>query len=119
MDGLRRPTARAPRWPRIYLSGRAYGVVVHGDAAGVEGTRHALSDWLDAMGLVDAGVQARLDRYIGYYEPYATSHDALERDRALDEEVRNVGRAVVNAVRGLRAGTLVPPDTNLTSPRPK
>ena len=37
-------------------------------------------DWLDWMGLIDAGDQARLDRYIGYYEPYATSHDALDRD---------------------------------------
>jgi len=24
------------------------------------------------------GAQARLDRCIGYYEPYATSHDALD-----------------------------------------
>ncbi|RYF38065.1 MAG: flavodoxin family protein, partial [Comamonadaceae bacterium] len=38
-----------------HLAGRAYGVVVHGDVAGIEGTRRALSDWLDWMGLVDAG----------------------------------------------------------------
>jgi spore maturation protein CgeB len=30
------------------------------------------------------------DRYIGYYEPYATSHDALDRDQDVQEEVRNV-----------------------------
>jgi hypothetical protein len=71
------------------------------------------------MGLVDAGTQARLDRYIGYYEPYATSHDALDKDAAMQEEVRNVARAVANAVRALRAGTLVVPDANLTQPRPK
>jgi hypothetical protein len=102
-----------------HLSGRAYGVVVHGDAAGVEATRQALSDWLDTMGLVDAGVDARLDRYIGYYEPYATSHAALDRDRALEEEVRNVGRAVAGAVRALREGRLLVPDVKLSRPRPK
>jgi multimeric flavodoxin WrbA len=102
-----------------HLSGRAYGLVVHGDVAGIEEARRALSDWLDWMGLVDAGTQARLDRYIGYYEPYATSHDALDRDTALHEEVRNVGRAVANAVRALRAGTLVVPDAKLSRPRPK
>ena len=102
-----------------HLAGRVYGLVVHGDVAGIEGGRRALSDWLDWMGLVDAGVQARLDRYIGYYEPYATSHDTLDDDRAVQEEVRNVGRAVGNAVRALRAGTLVVPDANLTRPRPK
>src|ERR1700676_5062577 len=78
-----------------HLAGRVYGLVVHGDVAGIEGVRHALSDWLDWMGLVDAGPKARLDRYIGYYEPYATSHDALDRNKD-EEEVRNVARAVVN-----------------------
>ena len=52
-------------------------------------------DWLDWMGLIDAGANARLDRYIGYYEPYATSHEALDRDTGLQEEVRNVARALV------------------------
>jgi hypothetical protein len=47
------------------------------------------------MGLIDAGRAARLDRYIGYYEPYATSHDVLDRDTAIMEEVRNAARAVV------------------------
>jgi multimeric flavodoxin WrbA len=102
-----------------HLAGRVYGVVVHGDVAGIEGVRHALSDWLDWMGLVDAGPKARLDRYIGYYEPYATSHDALDRDKDVQEEVRNVARAVVNAVRESRVGLLSAPDTKLSSPRPK
>jgi multimeric flavodoxin WrbA len=102
-----------------HLAGRVYGLVVHGDVAGIEGVRRALSDWLDWMGLVDAGPKARLDRYIGYYEPYATSHDALDRDKDVQEEVRNVARAVVNAVREARAGRLSPPDAKLDSPRPK
>jgi multimeric flavodoxin WrbA len=102
-----------------HLAGRAYGVVVHGDVAGIEGTRRGLCDWLDWMGLIDAGNQARLDRYIGYYEPYATSHDALDADKALMEEVRNVARAVGAAVTELRAGRLPQPDKGLPQPRPK
>ena len=102
-----------------HLEGRTYGVVVHGDVAGIENTRRALSDWLDWMGLVDAGMQARLDRYIGYYGPYATSHEALDEDAKLHEEVRNVARAVAKAVSAIRAGTLVVPDAGLSRPRPK
>jgi len=71
------------------------------------------------MALVDAGATARLDRHIGYYEPYATSHDALDRDEAVQEETRNVARAVVNAVDALRKGTLAAPDRGLKDPRPK
>ena len=102
-----------------HLAGRAYGIVVHGDVAGTEARARALSDWLDWMGLIDAGDAARLDRYIGYYEPYATSHDALDRDKAMQEEVRNVARAVANAVRLLREGRLKRLDEGLKPPRPK
>lgn len=102
-----------------HLAGRAYGVVVHGDVAGIEGTRRGLCDWLDWMGLIDAGSPARLDRYIGYYEPYATSHDTLDADKALMEEVRNVARAVATAVTELRAGKLPQPGRGLPQPRPK
>src|SRR5512141_3246513 len=101
-------------WPYPkHLAGRTYGVVVHGDVAGVEGVRRALSDWLDWMGLVDAGNRARLDRYIGYFAPYALSHDALDADTAVQEEVRNVARSVGAAVRNLRAGRLTAPDRAL------
>ena len=102
-----------------HLAGRAYGVIVHGDVAGIEGTRRALSDWLDWMGLIDAGAEARLDRYIGYYEPYATSHDALDADTAVQEEARNVARAVTHAVGELRAGRLQAVQPRLERPRPK
>jgi multimeric flavodoxin WrbA len=107
-------------WPYPkHLAGRVYGVVTHGDVAGIEETRYALTDWLDWMGLVDAGSFSRLDRFIGYYQPYATSHEALDRDTAVQEEVRNVARAVAHAVAELRAGTLSRPDANLQRPRPK
>ena len=102
-----------------HLAGRVYGLIVHGDVAGVEGSRRALSDWLDWMGFIDAGAQARLDRYVGYYQPYATSHDALDRDKALQEEARNVARAVVKAVVELRAGRLQKVQPTLSRPRPK
>ncbi len=102
-----------------HLAGRAYGVIVHGDVAGIEGARRSLSDWLDWMGLIDAGAQARLDRYIGYYEPYANSHDTLDADTAVQEEVRNVAKSVVKAVTELRAGRLQAVQAKLTRPRPK
>jgi multimeric flavodoxin WrbA len=102
-----------------HLAGRVYGLLVHGDVAGIEGSRRGLSDWLDWMGFIDAGAQARLDRYVGYYEPYATSHEALDRDKALQEEARNVARAVAHAVVELRAGRLQNVQPTLSRPRPK
>ena len=102
-----------------HLAGRVYGVVTHGDVAGIEETRYALTDWLDWMGFIDAGHLSRLDRFIGYYQPYATSHEELDRDTAVQEEVRNVARAVAAAVGELRAGTLSVPDRKLKRPRPK
>jgi multimeric flavodoxin WrbA len=102
-----------------HLSGRAYGVVVHGDVAGVESHRRNLTDWLDWMGLVDAGTVAKLDRYVGYYEPYYCSHDALDKDTAIQEEVRDVARAVLDTAGKLRSGQLDPADSHIQSPRPK
>ena len=102
-----------------HLAGRAYGLVVHGDVAGIEGVRRGMSDWLDWMGLVDAGQMSRLDRFIGYYESYAKSHEILDHDQAMQEETRNVARAVAIAVNKLRKGELQPPDISLEKPRPK
>ena len=102
-----------------HVAGRTYGVVVHGDVAGVEGHRRSLTDWLEWMGMIDAGAAAKLDRYIGYYEPYYNSHDILDKDAAVQEEVRNVARSVVNAVKELRAGRLSQPDKHIEWPRPK
>jgi multimeric flavodoxin WrbA len=101
-----------------HLAGRAFGVVVHGDVAGTESLRRQLTDWLAWMDLVDAGAFAKLDRYIGYFEPYATSHDALDADEKLHEEMRNAARAVARTVLALRSGVLAP-DAGLVDPRPK
>jgi multimeric flavodoxin WrbA len=102
-----------------HLAGRVYGVVVHGDVAGIDSTRRALSDWLDWMGLVDAGAGARLERYIGYYEPYATSHEALDADTAVQDEVGRAARAVSIAVGLMRDGRLRQGDEGLPKPRTK
>ncbi|WP_431101951.1 flavodoxin family protein [Roseateles noduli] len=100
-----------------HLEGRAYGLVVHGDVAGVEAQRRNLGDWLDWMGLIDAGNLSRLDRYIGYFEPYFNSHEALDRDEALQNEVRLVADLVGDAVKQLREGKL--PRSNRKAVRPK
>jgi hypothetical protein len=41
--------------------------------------------------------------------PCYPSHDALDRDMAVQEEARNVARSVVHAVKVLRAGLLSQP----------
>ncbi len=105
-------------YPR-HLAGRVFSVITHGDAAGVENLRRILSDWLEDIGMIPAGHLAQLDRYIGYYAPYATSHDALDKDEGVQEEVRNAARALVQAVKDRRSGKLQPPDRGLTEPRPK
>jgi multimeric flavodoxin WrbA len=102
-----------------HVAGRVFGVVVHGDVAGVESHRRNLVDWLSWMGMVDAGTAAKLDRYVGYYQPYYNSHDALDKDTAMQEEVRQVARAVAAGVRDLRAGRLRQPDPRTKPPRPK
>ena len=102
-----------------HLAGRAFGLVVHGDVAGIEGTRRSLSDWLEWMGLINSGSFGQLDRYIGYYESYADSHEALDKDTAVQEETRNVARAVATAVREVRAGRVAVASQRLKDPRPK
>ncbi|MBX3618368.1 MAG: flavodoxin family protein [Rhizobacter sp.] len=102
-----------------HLAGRVFGLIVHGDVAGVESQRRNLADWLGWMGLIDAGAQSQLDRYVGYYAPYFNSHDAMDEDVAVQEEARNVARCVVQAVADLRAGRLARPDTGVRAPRLK
>jgi hypothetical protein len=71
------------------------------------------------MHLVPAGVPAELDRYIGYWEPYATSHEAFDKDEAIQEEVRNAARTLHEAVMAQKAGKLVMPGEDLEQPRQK
>ncbi len=118
VDQAKRLEQKGWDYPK-HLEGRVFGLVVHGDVAGVEVHRRNLADWLEWMGLIDAGAVATLDRYIGYFGPYYNSHDALDKDHALQQEVRQVARAVAGAVKELRAGHLSQPDKRIRSRRPK
>jgi multimeric flavodoxin WrbA len=95
-------------YPR-HLAGRVFSVVVHGDTVGAETLRRSLTDWLTDMEMLPAMPQGGIDRYIGYYEPYATSHDALDKD-AVQQEVRSVAKALVEGVRLSRAGRFPRPE---------
>ena len=105
-------------YPR-HLAGRLFSVVVHGDVAGVENVRRSISDWLCYMQLCPAGPLAEVDRYIGYWQPYATSHDALDKDTAVQQEVRNAARTLLEAVTAQRKGMLVAAGADLKEPRQK
>jgi multimeric flavodoxin WrbA len=63
-----------------HLGGRAFAVVTHADAAGSENLRRMLVDWLTDIGMIQAGPSGVVDTFIGYYEPYATSHADLDAD---------------------------------------
>jgi len=102
-----------------HLEGRVFSVVVHGDAAGVENLRRILTDWLTDIGMIPAGQAALVESYLGYYEPYATSHDDLDQETDFQEEVRNAARSLVQAVKLLRSGELKLPDAGIRDPREK
>lgn len=105
-------------YPR-HLAGRIFAVAVHGDAAGVENLRRILSDWLEDLGLIKAAHKAAIGAYVGYYEPYATSHRDLDRDTAFQSEVENAARSLVNAVILQRAGKFPQADEGLHGSRDK
>jgi hypothetical protein len=86
---------------------------------GAETLRRSLVDWLTDLSLISAGGMAETDGYIGYMEPYATSHQALDKDKAFQEEVLNVARALGKAVMLHRAGKYENPGKGLVDPQPK
>jgi multimeric flavodoxin WrbA len=102
-----------------HLAGRLFAVVVHGDTEGAANVRHALTDWLLSMHLEDAGMEATLDRYIGYWKPYATSHQDLDADTALQAEVRLATRTLMAAAKAKRAGQWVSASAGAAAPRQK
>jgi multimeric flavodoxin WrbA len=119
-DAKRAKQLELDGWPYPrHLEGRLFSVVVHGDVEGAENVRRSLVDWLRFMHLVPAGVPAELDRYIGYWQPYATSHDALDQDQAIQDEVRNAARTLLEAVQARKAGKLISPGDGLEQPRQK
>jgi multimeric flavodoxin WrbA len=102
-----------------HLAGRLFSVVVHGDVEGAENVRRSISDWLRFMHLRSAGSNAELDRYIGYWKPYATNHAELDADAALQDEVRNAARTLLEGVQAKLAGKFVSPGEELRQPRQK
>ena len=105
-------------YPR-HLAGRIFSVVVHGDVEGVENVRRSISDWLCFMQLQPAGSKAELDRYIGYWKPYATNHAELDADTAIQDEVRNAARTLLEAVKLKLQGKFISPGEKLKDPRQK
>lgn len=102
-----------------HLAGRAFSVIAHGDAAGPENLRRMLTDWLTDMAMVPAGPTALIDTWVGWYQPYATSHDDLDKDKALFAEVKNAALALANMVKLIRTGKYHAPDEKLRDPREK
>ena len=105
-------------YPR-HLAGRAFAVVTHGDSQGHEGVREALVEWLASIGMHPAGTSAAVDTLIGYYEPYATSHDKLDGQPETFVQVENAAKSLANLVRDMRSGKWRAPDAGLKNPRQK
>jgi multimeric flavodoxin WrbA len=105
-------------YPR-HLAGRLFSIVVHGDSEGAENLRRSLADWMTSMHLQSAGATGEVDRYIGYYQPYATSHEELDRDMAIQTETRNASRTLAEAIVAQRAGRLVEAGMRIDDPRSK
>ena len=71
------------------------------------------------MHLCPAGPTAELDRYIGYWKPYATSHLELDSHHDIQEEVRNAARTLLRAVQEQRSGKLIDAGEGLDTVRQK
>jgi multimeric flavodoxin WrbA len=102
-----------------HLAGRAFAVVAHGDAAGPENLRRMLADWLTGIGMIQAGPQAVLDTWIGWYKPYATSHEDLDADPDTFTQVGNAALSLTAMVKQIRSGEYKASDAGLRRPREK
>ncbi len=102
-----------------HLAGRAFSVVAHGDAAGPENLRRMLADWLTDIGMIQAGPWATMDTWIGWYKPYATSHQDLDEDPDVFVEVGQAAESLAKMVAQIRSGAYQAPDKDLQPPREK
>jgi multimeric flavodoxin WrbA len=102
-------------YPR-HLAGRQFACVAHGDVEGAEGVRRCLGDWATS---IEMTAVTGIDRYIGYWKPYATSHLELDQDQAIQEGVRNVARALREAFHASRRNRQIAPGADLRPPRQK
>jgi multimeric flavodoxin WrbA len=118
-DAVKAKALEMQGWPYPrHLAGRVFSVIVHGDVEGASELRRALHDWMTAMELVPAGAEAMLDRYVGYFEEYAASHEALDRDAAFMQEASNAAAVLMMSVAEMRAGRKAP-GQDIRSPRQK
>ena len=78
-----------------------------------------LADWLTDIGMISAGPSAVLDTWIGWYQPYANSHEDLDKDKDLFSEVGNAALALASQVKSIRSGKYQAPDAELRDPREK
>jgi hypothetical protein len=119
-DPLRAKELELLGWPYPkHFAGRAFAIVAHGDAAGPENLRRMLADWLTDIGMTQAGPQAALDTWIGWYRPYATSHEDLDADADVFVQVQQAALSLANMVQQLRTGAYRAPNAGLHSPREK
>jgi hypothetical protein len=79
--------------------------------------RRLLSEWLTDIGLIQAGPSAVFDAWVGYYRPYATSHEDRDADRDTFKRVENL--SLIELVAQLRSGRYGRPDEGLHSPKEK
>lgn len=105
-------------YPR-HLQGRVFSVIVHGDTQGVDELKNSLTAWLSEMMLIPASVYSQIGRYIGYYGTYAESHEELDRDKAIMDEVRNASESLLLSIQAEREKKLVSQLPQLNDPRPK
>lgn len=105
-------------YPR-HLEGRLFSLIVHGDTEGAETLRRMLADWLTSLHMAPAAPGAVLERYIGYFRPYATSHEDLDADTDVQEEVRIAARTLLEALRRKRDGKVLSTGTMHQERRPK
>jgi hypothetical protein len=71
------------------------------------------------MQMIPASRTALIDTWIGWYQPYATSHEDLDKDKEVFTEVGNASLALANMVQQIRTGKYIAPDKGLHVPREK
>lgn len=105
-------------YPR-HLRGRMFSLVIHGDATGVDDLKNSLTDWLEEMELIPVTNHGVLARYVGYMGSYAESHEALDKDTDMMDEVKNAAKALTVAVGAYRHHQFEALNLQLQEPRPK
>lgn len=63
-----------------------------------------------------AGISAELDRYIGDWKPYATGHEELDADLAIQAAVRKAALTLAEAAHANHAGKLLQAGRDLKPP---